>query len=115
MTLIEQAAERLQLLRRAGVTTAANRTNADADPRAEAAPLSRAAPRPAEAVPISAHALPPKAATAARNVTVEVKRRAAQCCAVPASRCSTPIGGIRVTRRPPLPTASGLGIPPAKA
>src|SRR4051812_17271267 len=114
MSLIEQAAERLQLLRRARVTTAANRTNAEPDSRAEAPPLSRVPPRPAEAVPISAHALPPKAATAARNVTVEVKRLAAQGFVVPGSPRSAAVDEFRVIKRPLLANAFGLGVPAVK-
>ena len=114
MSLIEEAAKRLEQLRRAGVTTAADRHESRADARPDARPLSRAELRPPEAAAISVHALPPKAATAARNATVDVKRLAGQGFVVPGGPRSAAADEFRVIKRPLLANAFGLGVPAVK-
>jgi len=114
MSLIEEAAKRLEQLRRAGVTTAADRPDSRPEPRPDARPLSRAERRPAEAVPISAHGLPPKAITTARKITVDVKHLAAQGFVIPGGPRSAAVDEFRVIKRPLLANAFGLGVPAVK-
>ena len=111
MSLIEEAAKRLELLRRAGVTTAADR----ADSRPDARPDSRPETRP-DVRPVSlAERRPPEAVRiSAPAVTVDIKRLAAQGFVIPGSPRSAAVEEFRVIKRPLLANASGAGAAAVK-
>lgn len=107
MSLIEEAAKRLEQLRRAGVTTEADRPQ---PPR----PSARAQLRPAEAVPISTYAQPAKATPPSRMVTVDAKRLAEQGFVIPGAPRSATADEFRIIKRPLLANVSGLGAAPVE-
>jgi exopolysaccharide/PEP-CTERM locus tyrosine autokinase len=106
MSLIEEAAKRLEQLRRAGVTTPADRPQPRTSARAEL--------RPAEAAPISAHAQPPKATAPSRMVTVDAKRLAEQGFVIAGAPRSATADEFRIIKRPLLANASGRGAAPVE-
>jgi len=106
MSLIEEAAKRLEQLRRAGIAIPAERPDTRPSSRTE---------RPfAEAVPISPQGLPRKPAAALHKVTVDVKRLAAQGFVIPGAPRSATGDEFRVIKRPLLTNASGLGAAAVK-
>ena len=98
MSLIEEAAKRLEQLRRAGVT----------------APADRPGPRLAARGETSPAGSPPKAAATSHKVTVDVKRLAAQGFVIPGTARSAAADEFRVIKRPLLANASGLGARPVQ-
>jgi protein-tyrosine kinase len=98
VSLIEEAAKRLEQLRRAGVMTPADRPAPRLSARAEATPAE----------------VPPKAAATAQKITVDVRRLAAQGFLIPGAPRSATADEFRVIKRPLLANASGLGAAPVK-
>src|SRR4249920_2950100 len=106
MTLIEEAAKRLEQIRRSGATTSADRP----DPRQ----FARAELRTAEAAPFASQGQPAKASAPSRQITLDLKRLAAAGLNVAGTPRSALGDEFRVIKRPLLANASGLGAAPVK-